>query len=542
MIGRQKLLSSIFLPIVLAVIVAVANPLGVGDAVNARSTEFLLKATAPFYPTDSQNKISTVIIDEKSVTIGANGKDQRLDFPGFTYPPTLESYSQLIEAVISYKPKAVFVDILIQEDKKRMELDGFFLEAVLSDNLARKNNPGLDGSGYIPIFFPNPAAVMSLEEDVEDCDLSLMEEGGFFEKFSSQPRPSIIGIGDSLKYNIVSPSTCLRKNKLENSIVFSPAYTLYQEVCLKDPEFCSLEVQQGPQQALSFQRYQDAMMLRWSDLTTGLNKSYVKDGRKVCQQYEEGFFYEVGRSVLYFLNAIVSGRNVFNERNVRNLCPYHDTLSAKDLINRAISAKKDSNYDTQEYCNRIDDQLGDPTLEERLCGKVVFIGMNLIGLNDFTQSPVHGQTLGVILHAMALDNLLTFGSDYVKVSDPLFLNFEVGDVFEIIALVIFLSVEVIFLQFLFEQPWFKKWIPVFPKKPQALGLSTTYLKLILFYIIAPAILIFGLIFSLELIYFLTFKYPPNDWLGISSVACGAYYLFCRETIRLSKEAKVDNPD
>jgi hypothetical protein len=50
---------------------------------------------------------------------------------------------------------------------------------------------------------------------------------------------------------------------------------------------------------------------------------------------------------------------------------------------------------------------------ELLGNKIVLLGASVSGIPDFVDSPVHGQVPGVILHAMALDNLLTLGSHYL---------------------------------------------------------------------------------------------------------------------------------
>jgi uncharacterized membrane protein len=42
----------------------------------------------------------------------------------------------------------------------------------------------------------------------------------------------------------------------------------------------------------------------------------------------------------------------------------------------------------------------------------VLVGGAVSGISDWHQSPVHGQVPGVILHAMALDNLLSLGDRY----------------------------------------------------------------------------------------------------------------------------------
>lgn len=71
------------------------------------------------------------------------------------------------------------------------------------------------------------------------------------------------------------------------------------------------------------------------------------------------------------------------------LCPYHQTLSL-DQIN---------NLDEAEIASYIHN-------------KYIMIGGQVPGHNDFANSPVHGITPGVHMHAMALDNLLTYKSDY----------------------------------------------------------------------------------------------------------------------------------
>src|SRR5262249_4180194 len=49
---------------------------------------------------------------------------------------------------------------------------------------------------------------------------------------------------------------------------------------------------------------------------------------------------------------------------------------------------------------------------ELLGGRFVMIGAAVSGIADWHQSPVHGQVPGVVLHAMALANLLSLGTRY----------------------------------------------------------------------------------------------------------------------------------
>jgi CHASE2 domain-containing sensor protein len=67
-------------------------------------------------------------------------------------------------------------------------------------------------------------------------------------------------------------------------------------------------------------------------------------------------------------------------------CPYHQEIPARDLM-----------------------QMSNTQSGSQLEGKYVLIGAAVSGSGDTINSPVHGQLPGVYLHAVALDNLLTFG-------------------------------------------------------------------------------------------------------------------------------------
>lgn len=70
-------------------------------------------------------------------------------------------------------------------------------------------------------------------------------------------------------------------------------------------------------------------------------------------------------------------------------CPYHRSLSMAQL-----------------------GELSQEELSPYLAGRYVLVGANVPGYNDYANSPIHRLIPGVHLHAMALDNLLTYGSDY----------------------------------------------------------------------------------------------------------------------------------
>ncbi|MDV7105537.1 CHASE2 domain-containing protein [Vibrio sp. TH_r3] len=50
-------------------------------------------------------------------------------------------------------------------------------------------------------------------------------------------------------------------------------------------------------------------------------------------------------------------------------------------------------------------------------GSLVLVGGQIEGVQDYVVSPVHGSLPGVFFHAMALDNLMTFGENYTREDD-----------------------------------------------------------------------------------------------------------------------------
>lgn len=50
-------------------------------------------------------------------------------------------------------------------------------------------------------------------------------------------------------------------------------------------------------------------------------------------------------------------------------------------------------------------------------GSIVLVGGQIEGVQDYVLSPVHGSLPGVFFHAMALDNLITFGQSYTREDD-----------------------------------------------------------------------------------------------------------------------------
>lgn len=120
-------------------------------------------------------------------------------------------------------------------------------------------------------------------------------------------------------------------------------------------------------------------------LTWGVNNLDQQRFASWCRPARGGFT-EIAPP---FLRAFWQGDEVF-----KPACPYHRAVTMSSL--------------------RSSSEAEDLELEDLLHDRFVMIGTNLEGGNDTVTSPVHGDIPGVFMHAMALDNLLTYAGRYKR--------------------------------------------------------------------------------------------------------------------------------
>ncbi|GGW87386.1 CHASE2 domain-containing protein [Alteromonas halophila] len=77
-------------------------------------------------------------------------------------------------------------------------------------------------------------------------------------------------------------------------------------------------------------------------------------------------------------------------------------------------------------------------LSSLLKDKFVMLGALIQGARDEVYSPVHGKIAGVYFHAMALDNLLTYGDAYFRPAPGIWNNIDLADVTDCVLFLIVL--------------------------------------------------------------------------------------------------------
>lgn len=128
-----------------------------------------------------------------------------------------------------------------------------------------------------------------------------------------------------------------------------------------------------------------SMEIIWGNGVAPLNKTWL-----CVEEPEEKRFARLAHRVASFVYALREG-----PLSVKQTCPYTRTISVGHLLNS-------------------DPNDPDPDVKSAVDGKTVFYGGGFLMASDTVVSPVFGELPAVYLHAMAYDNLRTFGANYKR--------------------------------------------------------------------------------------------------------------------------------
>lgn len=348
----------------LGILVLWVNPYGVSDVTDKASQDALYRVIAPSYDLDGNRrpddpaKIPAGRDDIVVVLLDENGIAQlheRRVIAASEWPILYRDHGKILGHILSYRPRALFVDVHF---KRRRERDDSFDSMIR--RLERAKPPGWDG---------------------------LLFAGGF-------PTERATRIRDELDTIARLPVTGWEGYRgaypLHANGRHTAAYALYRIAR------CEGDRRDNPD-CIDDQLLDDksALSVRWGSAAAApVLPSLVSE---VCQPAPAHWLGVLGEMAGRAANGLF-GADVHTERQ---RCPYHRTLFAHELI----------------YVDRHGTAEQKDALDRALRDKIVLFGVALSGLQDSVVSPVHGRLPGVMLHAMALDNLLVYGKDYVRAAD-----------------------------------------------------------------------------------------------------------------------------
>lgn len=327
------------------------------DSVTKRwSAKILYKVYAAVYPTRFRDDITVVFLDEDTL----EGRRE-------TWPPTHLVHGDVLTAILDYQPASILVDMFFTEQRPG---DHF----QLMEKVVQQAN----GQG-VPLFFIGDANAGKAGKVVRPEILAMQRanqlrlvsadvefEPGVTTLYpmkthragSLELKPAALAVAEANCSRLAGKETCEELRRLAEEV--------------QQPD--ELEVVWGLQPSLC------ENVARYSDLAPA---TVDLDG--FCANLLVSYF---GRPVQLLRNIFVPEHDRTDDP-VR--VPYHASLSAEQVLDGDLR-----------------DRLT-PLLKDRI---VIYAARHAL-LNDRAFSPVHGPIDGAFVHAMAIDNLLTFGGRYM---------------------------------------------------------------------------------------------------------------------------------
>ena len=373
-----RILIGVFL---LGLLLNVIEPFGLSNATKTHSQRIAARGMSPLYGSPAQDHIAVVLIDEKTLEARQMG-----------WPPQYSYYDELLRRILAQQPRAVYLDILMEQ---RRSYDSSFEDARagMADEI--------EAAG-IPVFFgvsaPGARSIFSgLGYGSRNKPVGAMPVNAHMSSSTAGVALDVVtswqGTGTAYPLLLAAENVStaagwkppLSKGPGVGADYRSVALALYQTACVqKTAPGCVESARELSATALA-----TPMAVQWG--VTNPVMADAPDALDCVRDASAGNWERLRASFSLLVDSLFSGMDARREDRNRAHCPYTLTV--------------------------FEEQLDDEALGEVLKDRVVLVGTRLVGLNDSVLSPVHQQIPGVYLHAMALDNLMTWGSERVR-RDP----------------------------------------------------------------------------------------------------------------------------
>lgn len=319
---------------------------------------------APFltlnYSTQGREAITIMTVD-----------DADLHAYGLTWPVSLDYYQRLIDRVMTFQPRAIFIDVLFLDNR----------DSLLIDKLSRSTCRASDAG--VPIFIATMARSDGVLGDGKPSLLPASNvENTLFSARNSTGKPCVI------------PTLAnIAPDKLDQSQWQYPiernAESGRSSVALA--MFCHFNVDQCPRDL------SEPQALIWGTRAAPTNE------QTMISRNVAGGTSSICRSQWHMSEAIPGlglWQKLITHTPSLPLCPYHQVIPVRafQYLDNPVAGYGFS-------ANEIRDALN---------GKMIFIGADLAAAGDNVVSPFHGRLPGVHVHAMALDNLIETRGRYIE--------------------------------------------------------------------------------------------------------------------------------
>ncbi|WP_321961223.1 CHASE2 domain-containing protein [Paraburkholderia sp. J7] len=279
--------------------------------------------------------------------------DASLTQSGQTWPASYGYYARLLDALQGYKPRAVFFDIMFRDPRPDPTL------ALFAQRLCMLR---ASGTRVYLAGTPDEAGVLRVRAGLDEL------RGRCFEPVAITFRPDEV---DKLAW-----SYPLETHSGSNPVGPSAALAIYDDLAKKPIDDASVPM------ALSWGLAPAADGLRLLAPARAVEEGERQERHEAYCRTDHGLLEIAPFGLREWL---------FHDAE-KPVCVYHETVYGYDFASS--------------------DDVGETLLKRALTDRVVMIGTAREYSNDYVISPIHGRVPGVYLHAMALDNLLTYGPRY----------------------------------------------------------------------------------------------------------------------------------
>ncbi len=369
------------------------NVLNAGSASSQRSEQAVLRIVSPFY--DASRQVTVVLID-----------DEFLKRIGSGWPISYREQGLLLRRILAHEPAALFVDLLYRHRHGRSTSDDDPLDLlrplpgatdqpvpVLFAALSVEQ-PGAPGSPRGFCLPEAPATGLYRDRLVDPGSIEPTLRGPFgiasaarVDGVKSGPRPGVA---------LVSWSGCGNAYPLllgASRAGSTPAMAMFDATCRRRPELAACAF--GGKAPLEVaERFVQPMIVRWGAFSALDQARFYEAG--VCQRATDAdggapWATRWLRALQQLALGAVFNLRADDDPDVALPCPAVAVIPAGAILDADAA-----------------------TIDGLLRNRSVLLGARISGIPDWQLSGVHGLVPGVVLHAMALDNLFARGDGYLK--------------------------------------------------------------------------------------------------------------------------------
>jgi hypothetical protein len=356
------------------------DPAEIGTVTNGLSQDIFYKVIAPTYGEEmfggparapDGGGLRRVRWNEHMTVLLLD--DSALKVLGESWPIPRATHADLLwDLYQTYRPRVIMVDILFFDRRPGEDADLARLRKVLG---------GIKKDGTTKVFLASDGSAPEASPSTAFASLAGVAE---------LVAVSWDGTGRSTLYYPLATGAGVAGNGKAPG----PAYAIYRYLCAT--ALPSVRAAMHCPQARDFGKlFATPMQVVWGVRAPDLNWEQANRGIR-CRTMSKRMIERVWQ---------YARLSLFGEsKDYPQTCPYAQIIKVRDFADQSFRNLGDVKAAYRKALGQ----------DGEAAPKIVFYGARFKGAEDVVETPTHGGLAGVHLHAMALDNLLTLGSGYIR--------------------------------------------------------------------------------------------------------------------------------